>query len=555
MLDPADRADSADGPTDPVRRTLAYHRRSKHHTHRYAEGPGQLDWANQPDPFRTFDGAPAVDLPLLADALTASYGELHTPGAVPPRRPGLDTVAILFELALGLSAWKEYRGSRWALRCNPSSGNLHPTEGYAVVPPLPGLDAGVYHYCSRDHRLEQRCGLDAIGSAGLPPDALIVGLSSVLWREAWKYGVRAFRYCQHDTGHALAAVRYAAAALGWDARLLDGPADTEVAAFLGLDRDPDFTAADPFDRELPEALALVGPPPMPKLTRPLPRPAGAWAGRANRLSRDHVRWELIDLAAAATAKPTTGPTAPYTPPPLPPPAAAAPVPAAAVIRGRRSAVDFDGRTGLDAATFYGMLDRLLPRPGVPPWDLLPWRPLVHAAVLVHRVHGLAPGLYSFEREPAVHEGLRAACLPTFLWRRPAGCPDHLALYLLAAGDLRATARAVSCHQDIAADGAFTLGMVAQFGDVLRVRGAWWYRRLFWEAGVLGQALYLEAEAAGVRGTGIGCYLDDAIHELLGLSSDRFQSLYHFSVGGPVHDPRRGTIAPYAHLTGTGRGAV
>jgi len=27
-------------------------------------------------------------------------------------------------------------------------------------------------------------------------------------------------------------------------------------------------------------------------------------------------------------------------------------------------------------------------------------------------------------------------------------------------------------------------------------------KLFWEAGLLGQVLYLEAEAAGVRGTGI-----------------------------------------------------
>src|SRR4051812_36847838 len=108
-----DRMDSADGPTDSVRRVLTYHRRSKHHTHRYAEGPGQLDWASQPDPFRTFAGAPAVDLPLLSDALTASYDDLYTPGAVAARRLSSDTVAILFELALGLSAWKEYRGLRW----------------------------------------------------------------------------------------------------------------------------------------------------------------------------------------------------------------------------------------------------------------------------------------------------------------------------------------------------------------------------------------------------------------------------------------------------------
>jgi hypothetical protein len=65
--------------------------------------------------------------------------------------------------------------------------------------------------------------------------------------------------------------------------------------------------------------------------------------------------------------------------------------------------------------------------------------------------------------------------------------------------------------------------------------------------VLGQVLYLEAEAAGVRGTGIGCYFDDAFHNLLGLDGYCFQSLYHFTVGGPVDDPRLMTLAAYSHL--------
>src|SRR5206468_1506139 len=120
---------------------------------------GYLDWATQPDPFRTFAGAPAVELPLLADGLATPYGDLYVPGAVAALPLGRDTVAVLFELALGLSAWKQYRGTRWALRCNPSSGNLHPTEGYALLPALPGVEAGVYHYVSRDHLLERRCSL------------------------------------------------------------------------------------------------------------------------------------------------------------------------------------------------------------------------------------------------------------------------------------------------------------------------------------------------------------------------------------------------------------
>ena len=43
---------------------IAYHDRTKHHPERYANGPGGLDWANQPDPFRRFTGAPVFRLPL-----------------------------------------------------------------------------------------------------------------------------------------------------------------------------------------------------------------------------------------------------------------------------------------------------------------------------------------------------------------------------------------------------------------------------------------------------------------------------------------------------------
>ena len=46
---------------------------------------------------------------------------------------GRASLGAFFELALGLTAWKEHGGARWALRANPSSGNLHPTEGYVLV--------------------------------------------------------------------------------------------------------------------------------------------------------------------------------------------------------------------------------------------------------------------------------------------------------------------------------------------------------------------------------------------------------------------------------------
>jgi hypothetical protein len=151
-----DAVSETNGGADPISIALSYHQQTKHHLDRYARSLGYLDWASQPDPFRTFKGAIRLELPLAADSLTTPFADLYTPAQVPAQPLDLKNIAILFELALGLSAWKEFRGNRWALRCNPSSGNLHPTESYAILPPLPHFEAGVYHYVSRDHCVERR---------------------------------------------------------------------------------------------------------------------------------------------------------------------------------------------------------------------------------------------------------------------------------------------------------------------------------------------------------------------------------------------------------------
>jgi hypothetical protein len=179
-----------------------------------------------------------------------------------------------------------------------------------------------------------------------------------------------------------------------------------------------------------------------------------------------------------------------------------------------------------------------------PWDVLPWKPAVHLALFVHRVDGLVPGLYLLARDPLKVDTLREATHPQFAWMPAAGCPDSLPLFLLQEGDARALAAELSCRQDIAGESAFSLGMIAEFESSLRQHGPWFYRRLFWEAGLIGQVLYLEAEAAGVRATGIGCFFDDPVHEVMGFSDASFQSLYHFTTGGPVEDPRLTTLPPY-----------
>lgn len=283
--------------TAELETVLRYHERTKHHFNRFAAGPGRLDWANQPDPFRRYAGAPLTALPLLAADVSPAYEDLFTPGAVRAAPLTLGTLSRLLEYSLALSAWKQAGATRWALRVNPSSGNLHPTEGYAFVGGIPELGApGLFHYAPREHGLERRADCAFI------PDTVVVGLSSVYWREAWKYGERAWRYCQHDAGHAIGALRFAAAALGWSARVLDEVADETIEALLGLDRDADFEGAE---RESAELLMAIGPGELATNTVEVEElRAQRWYGKANRLSVDDpIAYEAIDDVAAASRKP------------------------------------------------------------------------------------------------------------------------------------------------------------------------------------------------------------------------------------------------------------
>ncbi len=552
---------------DSTQDIIAYHRATKHHFRAFAPGPGYLDWVNQPDPFRRYAGAPVIPLARPEIGAEPPYEAGFTPGFVAPASLTTESISRLFFDTLALSAWKEYGGTRWALRVNPSSGNLHPTEGYVICGAVPGLCETpiLAHYAPAEHAFEVRArlsgrtwqdlreGVALARGDGLPEETVFIGLASIHWREAWKYGERAFRYCQHDVGHALAALSIAASGLGWAARLLDDLSADQVAALLGVG---DPRGAEP---EHPDCLVAVYPQGWPFRRWQIPENIVdifqrlALNGKPNLLSKSQVAWRWIEAAAEITRKPATDRSAnrrtsesaardtqyaarrmQY----------AQPAPSLRrIAHQRRSAVAMDGQTHIEADAFYRILARTMPGPGAP-FGMLPWPPKVDLALFVHRVRGLEPGLYLLARDPARADTMRAAMRPEFNWARPDNCPASLPLYLLARGDLRGIAQRLSCGQDIAADGCFSLGMIAEFEAPLNAHGAWFYPRLFWECGMIGQVLYLEAEAAGVRGTGIGCFFDDGVHDLLGLGDQQFQSLYHFTVGGPVDDPRLTTLPAY-----------
>ena len=390
--------------TDEIETVMRYHERTKHQLQPLcAPDPAQLDWANQPNPFRRYEGAPLVRLPLLGpDDAPASphYDDLYHRGSVPSVPLTIRALSRLLQYALAISAWKQAGATRWALRCNPSSGNLHPTEGYLLIGALPGLGdaAGLYHYAPREHGLERRADCSAALFTALmrefPAQAFLVGLSSIHWREAWKYGERAFRYCQHDAGHAIGALRIAAATLGWSAI---------AAAWPGRRDDRRPARLEP-GRGLRGCRARApgwpcwrsGRPTSPGTSRPArttgsaaprfgpraptdsgvlawcrepaqPRRAGALGGhrrsrrRHAQTGRRGARVRHARNAGGRAQRPSQATDGPL---------------AGQIILQRRSLLACDGRTSIAAERFYRMLARVMPRVELPasqrpmPWDTI-----------------------------------------------------------------------------------------------------------------------------------------------------------------------------------------
>ena len=529
-----------------------YHNNSKHGYYSFAPGPGYMDWDSQPDPFRKYEGAETVSLRQTPPKERPFFSEALKGSLFDSSQVNFDSISQLFYDSLAISAWKSYQGTKWALRVNPSSGNLHPTESYLISGPIMGLTNSptISHYSPLSHSLEIRANFpNEVWTKmvkGLPADTIFIGLSSIYWREAWKYGLRAFRYCHHDLGHAMAAISFSCACLGWRANLVDRFSTKDLECILGL------VHTNENEVEVPDCLIAIIPnqesskininkqfiaDDFLKLT---------WHGIPNILSSDHLEWEGIQEASKSCEKPFTeshlnlerelevlsdlldNDTYPLQ----------------KAIHQRRSAVSMDRKTRIDRKTFYQFLIKTNPQLNPAPFQSFSWEPQVHLGLFVHRVNDLPTGLYLLVRNKKYLRELRENFKKEFLWEKPDFCPADLDLFLLEQGDYLGASKSVSCGQDIAGDGCFSLGMISAFEKPLTQYGSWFYPRLFWECGAIGQVLYLQAEVSGIRSTGIGCFFDDPVHGILGIEDMSYQSLYHFTVGGPVEDKRLTTLPPY-----------
>lgn len=458
-----------------------YHELTKHSAESLRRSPHYLDWANMPDPFRHYEGAPVLDLP--ADPAAPDIPALEVLRGVAgcaEAGQGAEFLSQLLFYSAAISASKVVpaTGYRYALRVNPSSGNLHPTEFHFLTRGLRGWPDGLYHYRPSAHVAEQR----ATGSFALGGGAPIVFvLTSIAWREAWKYRDRAYRYCLHDVGHAWQALALAARAMGCETFAIGRFEDDEVARVYRFFKD-----------EWPMLMVEVRGAPVEV------KGEAIWhGGQANRLSEEVIAYPRIEAVHEATKAGVSGG------------APGVGLGFGEVARRRRSALDFVGGARNMERPALMLVLAAASRPLCADFG---WERFIQLYLYVHRVDGVEPGVYRY-------------------W------PERSDLELMKAGDQRVAAAGLSLGQDLAGNGCVAFSMIGDLEGAVRVHGERGYRYVHFEAGGMGQRMYIAAEALGMGATGIGAFYDDAVHEYLGLKREEGQVVYHFAIGYPVRDLR------------------
>ena len=516
-----------------------YHETTKHAPQRYARSLGYMDWATQPNPFREYQGSIQIPLELSFENSTLPYHLLDSNKLAAPVCDA--SISQFLQFSMGIAAYKESGGNSWAVRCNASNGNLHPSETYLILPPSlydykehkKKDESGIYHYNVKNHALEflskvQTDIWNQFPSTSNQESTFIVALSSISWREVWKYGERAFRYVNLDAGHAWQSLVVSAKMLGWEVKRVDSLSYKEMAKILGFDQKERFS-----ETELPDMLLIVSEISHSKdidFSNLLDNIPKKFQGVANRLSSSMYEWDIIHQIEQATTTQEIPQQLISTSVQIKEPT----MESKEVVLQRRSVHVMDKeQSPITPKEFHTILQSVS-------HSLDNKENATHLILFLHRVDSYEQGLYILIRNEKDKDDLQNAMHKDFLW-----IPSKFqGLYLLEKRDFTMASKTISCSQDIASDGAFSLGMLCRFSEEITKYGAHRYKELFWECGAIGQELYLEATSLGLSGTGIGCFLDDMMHGVLGFKGNKFQILYHFTVGRGYVDSRIVTKPAY-----------
>lgn len=487
----------------------------------------RIDWSARPAVFKEYPDADVIELTHDDVKNTMPTGKAVEARRAPVEAlgPGAMTLAelsTLLRMTNGVTSEMRSPGVTYYLRSAPSAGALYPTVTYVLARNVDGLAPGLYHYGVKGHKLHRLktgdglAGELADASAGphlIRQGSVTLVFSAVFFRSSWKYGRRAYRYCNLDTGHVAGNATLAAAALGYASKLIGRFDDAKVNALLELD-------------EGAEGALLIVPIGKPASAPPAgPEPAFALNPRKlqgpseDLLLLAHGQTGLQMSSAGAR---TPGPQAPSDKPYKDLPQIALPRNFAAgealfdVIARRRSARNW-GQRGMTLAELSSVLYHAMGltqsgqashrNPAVQGCEA------INLYLIVNNVRGMDRGVYYYRRL------------------------DH-ALTALRKGDFRQDSYEISLDQRVVGRADVALIKTIDVRRLGATDGDRGYRYAALSAGLIGESLYLQAEAIGLGCGGIGAFFDDEVSRQIGVSPDDELVIYMSAIGVRPARPAR-----------------
>jgi len=491
----------------PVERAPEIHRATRNTT-RGAIGVRWPRLTRPPKPWKEYAEAPRTRLPRAGRSPSLPLADVVRDFAEAPRFGDapltLAELTRVLHFANGVTLEGEPR-----LRAAPSAGALYAGEVYVLAERVSDLPPGAYYYDVLRHALVRlRAGSSArvVGDALEEPEKLsgaaaVVLLTNVFGRYTWRYANRGYRYALIDSGHIGENLRLAARSAG----LVEGSAlrfrDDLLNAQIEIDGRTEAVCALHALGRPTSGLERTTAAPAPRFVEAQQANLALPGGERGVIERYHEATKLVPGSPATTPDDRA--------------AARAPVFAARVALGEKRG----GPTrSLEACILARRsVDRFDPAP----LTLAGLRFIVeiaqgHAALdradgvdlylAVHRVEGLDPGLYRYER------------------------PAH-ALGILRGGDLREALVEACLGQRKAGSAAVGFMMVARLRPSGSALGDRRYRDRLLEAGAVGERIYLAAEALGFGARNLAAFRDDPLNELVGLDPRR-EGVIHLTMAGP-----------------------
>lgn len=210
-----------------------YHERTKYDPETIASKNQQLDWSQQPDPFKEYKIGTNFK---LKPYLKSNPNSEEEPGE--GRR-----LSKLLLCSYGLTAKIQTMTGNHYLRSAPSAGGLYPAEVYLISRGTPLLPAGLYNYQAKTHSLVQfwdsrvwpTLQEACFWHPALEASKLAIAVTAVFFRSAWRYQDRAYRRIFLDAGHLLGNLELASAMNNYRAHLIGGFVDEAIDRMLYID--------------------------------------------------------------------------------------------------------------------------------------------------------------------------------------------------------------------------------------------------------------------------------------------------------------------------------